>query len=143
MPGPIPKRTSERRRNNKPEPGMEVVKAPSATKEPTWPAPNANWHPIAIDLYTACKISGQAQFFEQSDVAMAVYAAEITSRTLEESADGKHRLFAAAIETCVGMWGNLLCTEGDRRRLRVELERVTPEQPASVLMLDKYRKAIQ
>jgi len=133
MPGPVPKRSTERRRRNKPE--TPILKAEGAEKV-EWPPASTEWHPIAREMYLSLQVSGQSRFYEPSDVQFAVYAAEITSRSLGARLNGN------VIGVVIDLWSALLTTEADRRRLRIELERKAPEAPPSVLILDKYRSAI-
>ena len=60
MPGPIPKRSEERRRRNKE--GGEVMKvnlADIGAGEVDVPAPDENWHHVAYQLYMSLTQSGQ------------------------------------------------------------------------------------
>jgi hypothetical protein len=69
----------------------------------------------------------------------ARYIAEAMSRNLA-AARFSGQLFAAVM---AGMT-ELLTTEGARRRARVELERVVkPDEPASVSIMDTYRRAAE
>lgn len=134
MPGPVPKRESQRRRVNKPT--TPVTRAEAGPQESAPPA-DAAWHPIAGAWYAALSRSGQSRWYEASDWAQAVYVAEVMSRSL--TADRMSApLFAAVISSS----GNLLVTEGDRRRLRIELDRgaaVDEDEDASVAALSDFR----
>lgn len=135
--GPIPKRSEERRRRNKDD-GPGLVQAPSGPPPdlPTLPEPDELWHPIARDWYLSLRESGQAQFYEPSDWAMARYAAELMSRGLASDRPPNGQ-FVSALDSVMA---RLLTTEGDRRRARIELERKPAgAQLASVKPLDAYR----
>lgn len=138
--GPIPKRSEERRRRNKDD-GPELVQAPSGAPVnlPDLPEPDPMWHPIAADWYLSLRESGQSQFYEPSDWAMARYAAHVMSQVLL-SERGPNGQLVAALNSVMS---SLLSTEGDRRRARMELERKAPEReaPAGVTALDDYRSA--
>lgn len=114
MSGPIPKRSTERRRVNK-VPGLEqaagapVVRVPVASRD---------WHPIARDWYKSLKASGQSKYYEPSDWQTARFLAEAMSRALH-SDELNASLFNAIIQAS----RDLMTTEGQRRRLRLELER--------------------
>lgn len=136
--GPVPKRSDQRRRQNKP--AMPVVRAPSAARSRVRaPRADPDWHPIAKRLYNSLKLSGQSQFFEASDWATAVLAAEATSRLL--TSDKLSAMLMAAID---GMWQRLLMTEADRRRLGVELEKPKEDTAAAAAVsdLDAYRSRL-
>jgi hypothetical protein len=132
--GPVPKRSEERRRRNTPK-AAEPVKLPLAASE-DWPAPDEEWHPIAVRWYRSLAESGQRQFYEPSDVAAAVYVAEAMSRSLRGKMSSV--MFAAVMSAMT----ELLTTEAARRRARVELERVdVAEEPPAVASMAKYRAA--
>jgi hypothetical protein len=115
MPGPVPKRSDQRRRVNKPEIGVDT--APGATSV-TWPIADALWHPIARDWYHSLRASGQSAFYEPSDVAVARLVAQGMSELL--SAD---RMSAQLFQSVLSGTTQLMSTEADRRRLRIELAR--------------------
>jgi hypothetical protein len=136
MPGPVPKRSTERRRRNadsKPDtvaaPGAPLVEAP-ATPE--------GLHEIAAEWFESLKTSGQALYYEPSDWATAKFVAREMSRLLANrfSAQGFAAVMAAMTE--------LLTTEGARRRARIEIQRgpASDEIPDGVAALDDYRQAL-
>lgn len=133
--GPVPKRSDQRRRRNKPE-GSAPVKAPTAPNPPPAIAPDPNWHPIAQDWFESLAESGQAQFYEPSDWQTARYVGEAMSRNL--AAD---RFSAQLFASVMAGMTELLTTEGARRRMRIELERQAPAEPASVSIMAEYRRA--
>lgn len=135
--GPVPKRSDQRRRRNKPA-GPAVAKLPAGSPvPPKAPAPDPEWHPIALDWFNSLGESGQARWYEASDWMTARYIAEAMSRNLRQGQKFSSMLFSAVLS---GMT-ELLTTEGARRRARVELERAAePEKPA-VTIMSEYRKA--
>lgn len=135
--GPIPERSEARRRRNK-DGGPALAKAPSGPPAdvPELPEPDSLWHPIAVDWYLSLRESGQAVFYQPSDWAMARYAAELMSRGLSSDRPPNGQ-YVAALNSVMA---SLLTTEGDRRRVRIELERKPAGvQLASVRPLDAYR----
>ncbi|MCU1500572.1 MAG: hypothetical protein JWM47_4525 [Acidimicrobiales bacterium] len=144
--GPVPKRSTERRRRNK-ESETQTVKppAPAAGKSKTTadgqvkrPAAARHWHPIAKAWYTSLAESGQSQFYEPSDWQAARYVAEVMSKQLK--AKPSAQLFAAIWSAMT----DLLTTEAARRRVRMEIERppAGDETPAGVTALDEYRQRL-
>lgn len=97
------------------------------------------WHPIAADWYRSLSDSGQAVYFQPSDWAAARYVAEVMSRNLNAG-----RFSAQLFAACWSAMGELLTTEGARRRVRIEVEAETgePEQDASVTAIEDYRRAL-
>lgn len=133
--GPVPKRSDQRRRRNRSD-GPMLVRAAASPEVPEMAPADPEWHPIAREWYRSLGESGQAQFYERSDHAAARYVAEAMSRNLS-SGRFSAQLFAAVM---AGMT-ELLTTEGARRRARIELERaVKPEKPASVTIMEAYRR---
>lgn len=133
--GPVPKRSSERRRRNK-DSVAETITV-DAAKPVRIPKPNARWHPIAKRWFLSLAGSGQAVFYEPSDWALAEYIAEAMSRNLREQKRFSAVLFAAVMS---GMT-ELLTSEGARRRVRLEVERGdAPVAPASVTAIADYRR---
>lgn len=134
--GPVPKRSSERRRRNK-EAKVETVSPITAAVDA--PPASSAWHEIARDWYESLKTSGQARFFEPSDWQYARYVADVMSRNLKQRQKFSSVLFAAVTSAM----NDLLTTEAARRRVRLEIERVgEPEQPAGVVALADYTKRL-
>jgi hypothetical protein len=116
MPGPAPKRSDQRRRRNKTE-GPELRKGKA---QPFVEAPPADpeWDPRATEWYNSLALSGQSVFYEPTDWATAHIGAALLSDIYRS---GFAR--AADIKAWVDINGELLATEGARRRARVELVR--------------------
>lgn len=138
MPGPVPKRSDQRRRRNTPD-GPATVKAESSGA-PEIPDADPGWHPVAARWYEALGESGQSQFYELSDWAVAVYVAEAMSRNLFQG-----RFSAQLFQSVMSAMTDLLTTEGARRRARIELERApdTPVDDPSVAIMEQYRRAAE
>jgi hypothetical protein len=138
MPGPVPNRSDQRRRRNQDVPIDHAPAAAPFEREPASP----EWHRVAQRWYDALAESGQAKFYEPSDWATAFYVAEAMSRNLEGGRFSA-QLFAAVMAAST----SLLATEGDRRRLRLELERAKPgavavSEAEGVAQLDAYRNRL-
>lgn len=134
MPGPVGKRDEERRRRNKDVVATETVDvAALAAHDVQIPLADEDWHPIAAMFWESLKSSGQAIFMEPSDWSVAYLVAESISRDLEEQVVGiteagdvvraEIPLKGASLSSYAKMFSSLMVTEGDRRRLKIELER--------------------
>jgi len=132
--GTVPKRSEERRRRNK----VEVDSAPGFPIL-AWPMPDPEWHPIARNWFASLGISGQAVWFQPSDLGTARYVAEAMSRSL-----AGERMSAQLFAGVLSGMSLLLATEADRRRMRIELERGggDVDEEASVTALDRYRGSV-
>src|SRR5690242_6765714 len=132
--GPVPKRSDQRRRRNKPE-GGEITKAAGAEKVAV-PRADADWHPVAKRWFNSLAKSGQSRFYEPSDWATAFLIAESMSRDLLPQVVGVTDkgevvrdtipLKGASLGAYLRAFSTLLTTEGDRRRMKLELERPEP-----------------
>lgn len=130
MPGPVPKRSEQRRRRNRPD-GPDLTRVTGAARVKP-PAETRSWHPAAKRWFRSLKHSGQQVFYEPSDWAYAQLAADLLSEELRRD---KPR--AATINQVLGMMDNLLTSEGARRRLRVEMVRAGQDRaPDNVVSLD-------
>ena len=138
-PGPIPKRSDQRRRRNTTdEAGVQlpvITSAPGALVVDA-PEPDVSWHAMARDWFASLAKSGQAAFYEPSDWQTARIWAEVLSRQLEAD-----KMSAVMITAWASSASELLTTEGARRRGRLELERsgkVDEDELASVTALSEY-----
>ena len=160
--GPIPKRSEERRRQNKPETPLDKV---DATGPVAIPKANPKWHPVAKSIYESLKSSGEAKFYEPSDWSTAYMLAESLSRDLNPQFVGMAEkksvakdgtltdetkpvmqrlpLKGASLAAYLKGFAALGVTEGDRRRMGIEIDR-KPQKPklAEVTVMDEYRDAL-
>jgi hypothetical protein len=157
-PGPIPKRDAERRRNNDPAGGPTTVvdisaiveddpdSLPFKIKQPipesAWES-DPDWHEIAKIWFESLSSSGQAVFYEPSDWALARLTAESISRDLSEQVVGitdsgevvrdTIPLKGASLNAYLKAMGQLAVSEGERRRMRIELHNRYTEKKAGTV----------
>ena len=143
--GPIPKREEGRRRRNKTDSSGEsnevehLVVDPADLEDPERvgiPDPNLEWNPLALMLYESVKLSAVSFLYEPSDWAVFFIALDQLSKNLEpqpvvvQSGPNAGQVvmvdvpmngstYAALSKT----FTSLMLTEGDRRRLKLEIER--------------------
>ena len=118
--GPIPKRSDQRvRRNKTGEDGLEVTKLPAAGFVE---APKLDLgyepHPLVTDFWNSLDGSAQTQTYEPSDwqymrIALYVLDDMLTSKNIS----------AMKLAEVNKMFSALLVAEGDRRRVKLEVER--------------------
>lgn len=143
MPGPVPKKDAERRRRNKtPESGGSFSSVPAAVVnvdqllvgDVEIPEMNDEWHDIAKLIWESQIRSGQVIWMEPSDWATLYMLCESISRDMNPQFVGINEETGKAITATIPLKGaslnaylkafaSLLMTEGDRRRIRIELER--------------------
>lgn len=151
--GPVPKRSDQRRRRNKPAAGDPTEAEASGAFVP--PKANTRWHPVAKRWFGSLADSGQSVFYEPSDWATAYVIAESISRELQPQpvTTGMDQdtglpivekmpmpVKGASLAAWLKGMTSLLATEGDRRRAAIELRRPAPEEGgANVTQLDDIR----
>lgn len=132
--GPVPKRSEERRRRNKDGGEVERVEVSGGVEPPEF---RDDLHPLAAELRDVLAASGQARFFEPSDWWLAKLMAEVVDDYLQgrRSATKAAEIRALATE--------LLMSEGQRRRMRLEFERDDVKvEDAEVTAIDEYRRQL-
>jgi hypothetical protein len=93
-----------------------------------------NWHPVALQWYESLATSGQRIYYQPSDWATAYMLAESLSRDFKPQFVGVNEetgepifqaipLKGASLGAYLKGFSALMATEGDRRRLQLELER--------------------
>ena len=121
--GPVPNHSGDLSRDRDANRGgrSDVTKG-KALPVTNIPEADPLWHPIAIQLYEALRTSGQAEFYQDSDWALAYSLAEdlsVYKRATKRSGQ--------MLQTIYSAFERLLVTEGDRRRVRLELESESTE----------------
>jgi len=152
--GPVPKKDAERRRRNKtPDNGgisalpAEVINLDETIHgEVEIPEPDPNWEPLTQSYWDSFAGSGQSMFYEPTDWMTAYMLMETLDRHLkpQDVKVGEWRpgqgeagevvytfepkiipIPAGVLSSILKGLTSLMATEGDRRRLRLELERKT------------------
>lgn len=135
---PIPRRedTLARPRSRK---GNGRPAVTHGTMRPVTPIdPDPNWHKSARLIFDGALASGQADFYQTSDIAVLHSLCEILSRALYSD-----RLSGQLLATIYSALDSLLLTEGDRRKARLELQRVIEgEDDESVIAIADYKKSL-
>jgi hypothetical protein len=136
VPGPIPNREADLARPRERQGGNIQPVTKGELKPVTVPDADPSWHPIATRLYESLRSSGQAGFYQNSDWAFAMSVCDDLShykKSLKRSGQMLQTIYAAL--------ERLLVTEGDRRRVRIELhEPEDDSEPAAVLAIADYKR---
>lgn len=114
--GPVPKRSSERQRKNKPEFEITTIETDGPVLMPELGLENP--HPIIVDLWDSLGMSAQNEYYEPSDWQFARFTLHFANQLLWNS-----RPSAQMFQGITSALSDLLVSEGSRRRLRMEIER--------------------
>lgn len=132
--GPVPKRDEERIRRNKPDEPTTVVDMIGAVTAPALGIENP--HPLVQEMYDSLLESGQAKYYEPSDWQFARFTMIFINKLLRTSQPS-----AVMLQTVNSMLADLLFTEGQRRRVRMEVERNDSTEGGKVLdVADIFRE---
>lgn len=137
--GPVPSREADLARPRHRKGGDAAPVTTGAWRAPIIPDPDPEWHPIARQLWDSLATSGQADHYQSSDWAYAYSVCEDLSY-YKRSGKRSGQMLASIYSAMTA----LLLTEGDRRRVRIELERPPDEhaEDAAVIAIADYKKAL-
>jgi hypothetical protein len=135
MSGPIPKREAERTRRNK-EPEGSVSLAKGNAYPVTIPPADETWAPRAKSWYESLATSGMKEFMQNSDYEYARILCDALT-------DYYKRPSAMMLASILSGMTSLGTTEGDRRRMRIELEKPKPVlESASITAIGDYKSKL-
>ncbi|QBP30488.1 terminase small subunit [Mycobacterium phage Charm] len=128
--GPIGKRDEELVRRNVKEPVDKVV-AHGAVQIPELGdiSFNGETHPLITDMYESIKASAAVKYYEPTDWQFARLALFTLNQELIFARDNGKPVGAMKLTAINQMLSALLLTEGDRRRVRLEIERNPGDSP--------------
>lgn len=134
MRGPVPKHSSERVGHARGK-AEDIAITRGEAREVKWPAADRAWSKRAKELYRSAKDSGQADFYQQSDVAQLRFL--LDQVTYYEAQPARS---AMMLQVIMATLNSLLFTEGERRRVRVELDKAdTSAVDAQVVAINSYK----
>ena len=93
-----------------------------------------HWHEIAKMVFNSIKSSGQREFFQQTDWAIAYMTCDEIHRYRQSDSPKAFHL-----QQIYAALGSLLMTEADRRKVRIELQK--PEVPTEPVHISVVRSA--
>lgn len=150
--GPVPNRDQDLARDRNRN-GRDIPEASHGLLQPVQiPDMDENWHPIAKMVYESARTSGQNEWYQNSDWAILWSLCEdlshyksgskgvdkLTGELYEKARSGQ------MLQTIMSTMTSLLLTEGERRRVRIELQKPEPEkQSAAVLAIADYQRGLE
>lgn len=132
--GPIPKRSDERIRRNKPDVPIEKLEASGTVEVPPLGIEDA--HPLVADFYDSLGHSAQTKYYEPSDWQHARWVCTWMDKALKHSKPSAMML--TAINSAMT---DMLVTEGARRRVRLEIER-SDAQDVVTDVADRFKEML-
>ena len=119
---------SERSRASR---GHTVTTAEAGTV--TIPDPDTDWCKVARMTFDSAQESGASAFYESTDWAMLYLLCDQIDYLYRTSKTGEARNRSPEmLKAILNGLGNLLMTEGDRRKLRIELTKPDPTEGAEL-----------
>jgi hypothetical protein len=134
--GPVPKRDAVSRNHNREasDTGGELeLSEPLGPAAPEWLPPFAQW------FYEQFRWSGQAIYYTPADWAVLTMTADMVGHLHKKPSAV---MMASVLHACSGLGA----TEGDRRRIHIELARRAggdPDEKHAVTQMDVYRNRLQ
>jgi hypothetical protein len=138
MPGPLPKRASQRRRANKPKSyGASEPTVIEAIKPEAQPELGFDAHPLVEELWSSLAISGEAQLYSAADWQRARLELFYGNRLVS----GARSPGAQAWATFQAGLTALLISPAEKRRLGIDARPPARDvdEEAAVLLLSKYK----
>lgn len=144
--GPIRKRDEERVRRNKDENPTDKVEmiGPVQIPELGDVSYDGETHPLIIEMYESIKNSAAVKYYEPTDWTYAKLTLYTLNQELIASRQYGKPMGAMKLTAINQMLSSLLLTEGDRRRVRLEVERNsgTPTAGKVVDMTDMLKQRL-
>lgn len=138
MPGPVPNRSDDLARPRERKGGNQIPVTKGTARPYTIPDPDPEWHPIALMLWESLTLSGQRDFYQQSDWAFAYSICDDLSEYKKAG-----RRSAQMLGTIYSAMTSLLVTEGDRRRIRIELSEEPEEDDSDNIVIGDLKSRLR
>lgn len=146
--GPIPNRTEDlaRPRERKGSDALPVTKG--LLKPVTIPAADPEWHSIAKRIWDSMATSGQSDYYQDSDWALAYSLLDDLSiyKKPQVARDGTEYIKRSPemLKAILSGLASLMLSEGDRRRVRLELQAPDDSgEDAALFAINDYRQELE
>lgn len=124
MPGPVPKRSDQRRRRNAPAFGLDKVEGAAAVI----PELDQDVHALAEDWYLSLAAGAEAAFYTPAIWQRARIVAVMLSKVLESGRPSSQMYAALQADM-----KSLLVDAGELRRLGIEVQASVPGESSNVI----------
>ncbi|QFG04481.1 hypothetical protein SEA_JEEVES_5 [Mycobacterium phage Jeeves] len=134
--GPIGKRDEERVRRNVPENPTETITVIGTVQIPELGdvSYDGETHPLITEMYESIKNSAAVKYYEPTDWTYAKLTLYTLNQELIASRQYGKPMGAMKLTAINQMLSALLLTEGDRRRVRLEIERQPGDSPTGKVL---------
>lgn len=145
--GPIPAREQELARPRERK-GADIAPVTRGVLMPVKiPTADKDWHPIAKRFWKSLKTSGQSAYYQDSDWAFAYSLCDDLSmyKKPQVARDGTeyYKRSPEMLKAILSAMASLMVTEGDRRRVRLELhEPDDGTNDAELYAIEGYKAAL-
>jgi hypothetical protein len=141
--GPVPNRSEDLARDRSRKGGETKAVTKGVLKPVFIPEPDPDWHRIARMLWDSLSETGMTEFYQQTDWAFAYSLCDDLSHYKKPyvTKDGFeiHKRSGQMLQTIYSAMSSLGLTEGERRRMGIELdEPASEEDSAAVLAIAEY-----
>ena len=133
--GPVPGRSDTTRRTNH---KAEIEKTEDRKVELPYEA-KVGWTKSVIRLWGSLAESGMAQYYTSSDWAMAFIILDTLDLSLRSENHMTGQISFTAVNACLSQLARFGVTEGDRRRMRIELEKTDSEEAVKAAIQESYQ----
>ena len=143
MPGPIPMRSEELSRErdaHRSQTGIKLTRGKSVPSKQ--PKPDPKWDPMVLELYKSAASTGMSPYYEASDWALLRMLCDDISTIRISVREAGAKYPAMMYQTLLSQLTSFGFTEGDRRRMRIELvseEDGADEAEVSLAVISDYR----
>lgn len=135
--GPYPERSDKLIRRNKREDPIDTISVIGPVDIPELGLPDP--HPLVTDFYNSLKDSAQSKYYEPSDWNYA----RIAMLVIDEMLRYPGGVGAMKLTAVNQMLSSLLVTEGDRRRVRIEVQRDAQAGGNVIEVADIFRERLK
>lgn len=119
-----------------------VTKLHTGLDRLVWP-PAGDWSKPVVQLYESLPSGPMADLYCQSDVEIAYIACEMLDKAMTEVVKTTGVVNTTLFQAAMSALSSLGVTEGDRRRLRIEIERQEAEDATITAIQAGYRAAVR
>ena len=140
--GPIPNRSSDMSRERDARSGSRAEIPKGELRPVDFYAPDPDWHPACIRIWNSVPESGMYPFMQNTDFALLWSLLEDLSNAKIRADKNDKPISAMLITAVYNQLNSFGFSEGDRRKMRVELEEPAEESPIEQAAIETYQDAL-